>query len=209
MVAKAAKPPRKPRKRREQLTRERILDASMHIAETEGLEALSMRRVGSELHVKDMALYHYFDSKDEILDGLVDRMFEAFSQVTYDGTSSWQNYMKAVMQSFRSVGKAYPQTFLLYARKPWRAGHRTGDIDPLLLAGFDREHAGYVLRNLVEYVTGFVLRNDIRRSIDRTSYDDALDYSDADEAFRYGLSAMLIGFEQLLSDAKKKVNGKQ
>ena len=89
-------------KRREPLTRERILDAAMRIIENEGLDALSMRRIGKELHVRDMALYHHFERKDEILTGLVRRMFEAFDAVRPQDVN-WREYMVEVMQAMAQM----------------------------------------------------------------------------------------------------------
>ena len=184
--------------RRERLTRERILDASMKILEAEGFDALSVRRIGKELHVKDMALYHHFKSKDEILSGLVGRMFYAFAEVRSDGLG-WRDYMARVMSAFRGVGIEYPNTFLLYSRRPWREAHRTGDIDALVAAGFDKIHADYVLRTLADYVTGFVVRHDIPRLTSEKLDDD--DY-DVEAAFGFGLGSMLDGFQHWLDRSK-------
>jgi AcrR family transcriptional regulator len=181
--------------RREPLTRDRIIDASLKIIESEGLDALSMRRLGKELHVKDMALYYHFEKKDEILTSLVGRMFDAFGEVRSDG-KSWKEYMSEVMHAFRRVGINYPQTFLLYARRPWGDANRAGagDIDALVEAGFDRVHAEYVLRNLADYVTGFVVRHDVARLTEEPAEDDF----DADAAFEFGLTAILDGCEHWL-----------
>lgn len=59
-------PPRQP------LTKERILDAAVALADEEGIGALSMRRLAQELGVVPMALYKHVANKDELLDGMVD-----------------------------------------------------------------------------------------------------------------------------------------
>ena len=56
---------------RHALTRRRILDAALALVDSEGLKALSMRRLGAALGVEAMSLYHHFPSKEELLDGLV------------------------------------------------------------------------------------------------------------------------------------------
>src|SRR4051794_19693687 len=86
------------------LNRERIIEASAKLIETEGLEELSMRRLGKELHVKDMALYYHFKNKDEILVGLVHRMFSEMVPVDIEDGKDWKDYLKRVMHSFRAVG---------------------------------------------------------------------------------------------------------
>jgi AcrR family transcriptional regulator len=57
---------------REPLSRERVLRTAMKIADHEGLEALSMRRLASEVGVEAMSLYYYVKGKDEILSGIVE-----------------------------------------------------------------------------------------------------------------------------------------
>src|SRR5690349_15059206 len=83
--------------RRVPLNRERIIEASARLIETEGLEELSMRRLGKELHVKDMALYYHFKNKDEILVGLVHRMFSEMTPVPESEALDWKEYLKRVM----------------------------------------------------------------------------------------------------------------
>jgi AcrR family transcriptional regulator len=59
-------PPRVP------LSRERVLDAAVALADAGGVDALSMRKIAQELGVVPMALYKHVSSKDELLDGMVD-----------------------------------------------------------------------------------------------------------------------------------------
>jgi AcrR family transcriptional regulator len=57
---------------REPLTKERILRTAVALADEEGVESLSMRRLAQELGVVPMALYKHVANKDEMLDGMVD-----------------------------------------------------------------------------------------------------------------------------------------
>jgi AcrR family transcriptional regulator len=54
------------------LSRERILEQAIQLADTTGLEGLSMRKLADALGVKAMSLYNHFANKDEIIDGLVE-----------------------------------------------------------------------------------------------------------------------------------------
>jgi TetR/AcrR family tetracycline transcriptional repressor len=56
--------------KREPLSRARILQAAMEVADAEGLDALSMRRIASELDASPMALYNHVPNKDALLEGL-------------------------------------------------------------------------------------------------------------------------------------------
>src|SRR5207245_1915327 len=54
------------------LNRERVLSAAVQLADREGVDALSMRRLSAELGVVPMALYKHVANKDELLDGMID-----------------------------------------------------------------------------------------------------------------------------------------
>jgi AcrR family transcriptional regulator len=58
--------------RRTPLNRERVLRAAVELADREGIDALSMRRLGRELGVEAMSLYNHVPNKEDVLDGMVD-----------------------------------------------------------------------------------------------------------------------------------------
>jgi AcrR family transcriptional regulator len=64
--------PAPPIERRPTLTRARVLQAAVDLADREGLEAVSMRRLGQELGVEAMSLYTHVRSKEDLLDGMAD-----------------------------------------------------------------------------------------------------------------------------------------
>jgi len=58
------------------LTRETIVEKALEILDTDGVDGISMRRLGEALGVEAMALYHHFPNKDAILDGVAARIIE-------------------------------------------------------------------------------------------------------------------------------------
>ncbi len=58
--------------RRAPLTKERVLRAAVDLLDRDGIDALSMRKLGQELGVEAMALYRHVRNKDDILDGAID-----------------------------------------------------------------------------------------------------------------------------------------
>ena len=60
--------------RRTPLSRERVLTAAVGLADRGGIEALSMRKLGQELGVDAMAIYRHVQSKDDLLDGVVEAL---------------------------------------------------------------------------------------------------------------------------------------
>jgi len=62
------------KKRTTPLTKDELFAAALTIADTEGLEALSMRRLAAEVGVEAASLYHHLPNKDALLDGILVRM---------------------------------------------------------------------------------------------------------------------------------------
>ena len=59
-------------RRKKPLTRDRILQAAIKLADANGIDALSMRKLGKAVGVEAMSLYNHVSNKDDVLDGLVD-----------------------------------------------------------------------------------------------------------------------------------------
>lgn len=92
---------RSARDARTPLTRERALTAALELADTGGLEALSMRRLADALGVEAMSLYHHVANKDAILDGLVDRVFDEVERP--DPALPWKEALRRRMSSLRAA----------------------------------------------------------------------------------------------------------
>src|SRR5579859_4619402 len=82
------------------LSRERVLDAAMRLADQGGIESLTMRRLGQALGVEAMAVYYHFASKDEVVDGIVDRV-HAEIEVPVD--IDWRSAMRVRALSAREA----------------------------------------------------------------------------------------------------------
>ena len=65
-----------PAERRARLSRDKVLRAAMAVADAGGLETLTMRTLGQELGVGPMALYRHVANKDDMVDGIVDLVFD-------------------------------------------------------------------------------------------------------------------------------------
>ena len=84
------------------LSRDSIVDRAVAIADLEGLDAVSIRRLGQEFGVTPMALYWHVKNKDELLDAMGDELFAGVSTELEAGTS-W-------LEQLRSLVQRYPQT---------------------------------------------------------------------------------------------------
>jgi AcrR family transcriptional regulator len=87
--------------RRAPLTRARVLDAAVDLADREGIDAVSMRRLGQELGVEAMSLYTHVKSKDDLLDGMADAVV---ARIPLDRRGQgWQAPLRAMILGARTV----------------------------------------------------------------------------------------------------------
>src|SRR5467141_3830160 len=97
-------------KRRAALTRERILRAAISLADRDGIESLSMRKLGRKLGVEAMSLYNHCQNKVDMLDGMVDIVFGEIDLPAHG--VDWQIAMRERAISARQV----------LLRHPWAIG---------------------------------------------------------------------------------------
>lgn len=91
------------------LTLDRIVEAAVQVADADGLEAVSMRRVATELGTGTMSLYRYVPGKGELLDLMLDRVQKPSENPADLGDGDWRSALEA-------LGRA---TLGLYRRHPW------------------------------------------------------------------------------------------
>lgn len=95
--------------RRRALTRERMLEAAMALADAQGLDALTMRRLAAALGVEAMSLYHHVPSKDALLDGLVDAIIGEVNDATSElGGADWRAALRDRCLAARDVMVRHP-----------------------------------------------------------------------------------------------------
>jgi AcrR family transcriptional regulator len=93
-----------------------ILDAALELADQDGLDGVTMHAVARRLNVTTMALYRHMDSKDALLDGLVERLLTAFPprQAGQPG----EQWLSAMASGIRDVARRYPAVFPLLLTRP-------------------------------------------------------------------------------------------
>jgi AcrR family transcriptional regulator len=95
-------PKRSPRRRREPITQEAIVDAAIRVLDAEGLDALSMRRIAEELDTGPASLYWHVGSKDGLLDLIFDRVIGE-QHVPDPDPEHWQDQLKQVARTQRAT----------------------------------------------------------------------------------------------------------
>jgi AcrR family transcriptional regulator len=104
---------------RSPLTRDRVAEAALARIDADGLEALSMRKLGADLGVEAMSLYNHVKNKDAIL-ALVGELLTRKTLDRFAATASggWQDRSRAMARAWWGVGLEHPQGFSLIADRP-------------------------------------------------------------------------------------------
>ena len=144
---------------RPRLTRERITEAALFLVDRDGLDALSMRRLGRELGVEAMSLYEHVANKDDILDGLLDVLFSRIELPPTDGRE-WDDVARALFLAFRREFLRHPKAVPLLATRSARSATSLAPIEMSLgilrRAGFTRQGAVDAHRVLMSFTIGYL-----------------------------------------------------
>jgi AcrR family transcriptional regulator len=146
--------------RRPKVSREQVLDAALGLADDGGLAAVTMASVGARLGVEAMSLYRHIGNKEEMLDGLVDRVF-AEIEVPADARD-WRDAMRWRAISTHAALRRHQWAIGLMESRaqpgPATLGHHDAMVAILLRAGFDGRMAVRVYNLLDSYIYGFALQ---------------------------------------------------
>ncbi|WP_069816793.1 TetR/AcrR family transcriptional regulator C-terminal domain-containing protein [Streptomyces sp. TP-A0874] len=99
------------------LTRQAVLETAVHLADQEGLKALSMRRLGTELGVEAMTIYHHVPNKDALLDGMVELVI-AEAAPPEIGAATWREGLRAYADALVTTLGAHPYIVPLLMSRP-------------------------------------------------------------------------------------------
>jgi AcrR family transcriptional regulator len=146
--------------RRPRVSREQVLDAALELADEGGLAAVTMAGVGARLGVEAMSLYRHIGNKEEMLDGLVDRVF-AEIEVPADAPD-WRAALRRRAVSTHAALRRHPWAIgLMESRSqpgPATLGHHDAMVAILFRAGFDGSKAVRNYNLLDSYIYGFALQ---------------------------------------------------
>ena len=146
-------------RRRTPLTRERVLQAAVRRADEGGIESLSMRKLGQELGVEAMALYHHFANKDDLVDSMVDLVFGEIELPPTGG--NWRTAMRQRAIAVRDALQRHRWAIgLMESRRrpgPANLRHHDAVIGNLRAGGFDIAMAAHAYSLLDSYIYGFAL----------------------------------------------------
>jgi AcrR family transcriptional regulator len=203
--------------RRLPLSRERVLRAAVAVVDRDGLDALTMRRLGEELGVEAMSLYRWVPGKAALLDGVHETILAELEPPSR--TKRWTSAVAAYARGFRAVLVAHPRALPIFATRPAATAESLRHVERGLRllrdAGFGADDAISALQTVVTFVVGHALSThgplaEDERSAPRYDALDAASFPalreaaatlaehDVDAEFEFGLDAILRGLEEKL-----------
>ena len=101
---------------RGRLSREAIIVSAVSLADAEGLEAVTIRRLAQEHGVTPMAMYWHFNDKDSLLDALAEHLIEAV-QLPEPGDEEWDTELREILRAFLVAIRPHPTLAALVLRR--------------------------------------------------------------------------------------------
>ena len=141
------------------LNRDRVLRAAVAFADANGIEKLSMRKLGDAVGVEAMSLYNHVRNKDDLFDGMVDMVF---GEIELPAGDDWKSAMRARALSARRALSRHPWASPLMSSRtspgPATLRHHDAVLGSLRAGGFSIPMAAHAFSAIDSYVYGFVLQ---------------------------------------------------
>lgn len=208
------------------LSRKRIVDAAMGLADQHGLAAVSLRKVAGVLEVGPMRLYGYIDSKEELLDLMVDAVYAEVRPVGKD----WREMLRSLADTTRRAARAHEWFADLMGGRPQLGPNALARMEVVVtaMADVDLDSVMPIVGAVDAYVVGAVRREIFERraelatGLDKQRWQEALGpyltrtfatgkfpalsavvqdaaHPDEDDIFAIGLDFLLDGIEAHMS----------
>jgi TetR/AcrR family transcriptional regulator, tetracycline repressor protein len=145
------------------LSVERILEAALEINDVDGIDALSMRRLGQALGVDPMAIYHHLPNKHAIIRGLVQQVFQEMEQeLVFPVDVTWQERVQLWAAMYLSISRRHHHLIIHLIRNADASGEQVMRVNEALYAALaeSRVPPRDVLRGadmIVDYLHGLLL----------------------------------------------------
>jgi TetR/AcrR family transcriptional regulator, tetracycline repressor protein len=135
---------------RTRLSKQVVVDRALALGDAEGVEALTIRRLATELGVTPMALYWHFRNKEELLAALGDRVWSEVD-TDIDPAAPWHVQVRALLESLLPVLRTHPCASQLILEGDMLGNSMLAASETALAvlhrAGFDTEHGAEIARS--------------------------------------------------------------
>lgn len=149
------------------LSRDRIVRAAIQLADANGLDAVSLRKVATALDAGPMRLYGYIASKEELLDLMVDAVY---AEIQPTG-NSWREVLRSLAEATRHAAHEHEWFADLLGGRPQLGPHAlaTGETVVAALDGVDVDAVMPMVAAVNAYVIGAVRREIAERRAERAT----------------------------------------
>lgn len=165
------------RLRRNALNKDLIIDAAMRVVDSEGVGALTIRRIADELGASPMGLYGHVRTRDEILEALIERAVE-LPHLAPDRDRPWDHQLRDTFVTIHRGLLAHPGLAEILSTQSISAMHAMRAVERLLAglraAGLTPHHAVAAVAALQSYTYGFTVQQRARAARDQASHLAAL-----------------------------------
>jgi AcrR family transcriptional regulator len=152
--------PERQRTVRPALSRERIVQVALELADNEGIDAISTRRIASALSASAMALYGYIERKEDVFDLLIDAVYGEVP-IPLPGPRDWRSQLQENAVQKRAMMHRHPWFASLTGHRAVLGPNALKQTDYLLeivsQPGFDMTTCMSLLEMFNAYIVGFVV----------------------------------------------------
>ncbi|MET8625726.1 TetR/AcrR family transcriptional regulator C-terminal domain-containing protein [Kitasatospora sp. NPDC004669] len=192
--------PRRRPGRPPQIDADGITAAAVAVIDAEGLEALTMRRIGTELGVTAMSLYRHLPNRDAVLAAVVNRLVGEVEVEVADG-ASWPQALEAFARDYRRMLLAHPNAVPLLASHPVDEAAGRAVVAPVLerfrTGGVADAEAVTAVQSVGVYVLGHALAQ-VGTPPGAVRAPQPAETAYYDRWFDSGLDAFVLGLRQQL-----------
>jgi AcrR family transcriptional regulator len=141
----------------ERLTLEVVVSTAIGIADREGLDAVSVRRIAAELNARPMSLYSFFKRKDDLIDLMVDQVLG--EMLVEEVPADWRAALRAILHRQLEVGRRHLWVLGVFGARapigPNAARHAEQSHAAIAGLGLGAQRAIRLLRAVDTYLWGF------------------------------------------------------
>jgi AcrR family transcriptional regulator len=195
------------------LTRDRIITTAVAMADRNGLDAVTLRRIASELGVHVTSLYNHVPTREAITDGIVERLIDEAKLPTTD--VSWEEWVRHFFTAIGNVAVSHPGAFAALQQRPVQGPHAAASFEVALAAfvkaGFNAADAYSALKatSLLALTVGLERGLAVRGLVPETAIDElpaesfphirhVAQVADPDDAWSFSLDTLLAGLRSQL-----------
>jgi len=142
------------KRRARPLTKDELFGRALSLIDSEGLPALTMRRLASDVGVEAASLYHHIPNKEALLDGVLMRM-RAEIQLPDPLPADWMDLMEAIFLEYHRMLARHPNLMPLAGRRV--EGDPTSGLLFLVQMGFSDEDAVGLWQSVIAFSAGYAL----------------------------------------------------